>query len=943
MTRRMKCQIWMICMLVATTALADDLDQNFLAPPDSAKPWVYWFWQNGLVSRDGITADLEAMKHAGLRGALWMWAGVKEMEERGPVKFMSPEWWKLMRHTVREADRLGLRINLYNGTGWSHSGGPWVKPELSMQQVERVWETRIQGPGTKRLTIPKGDKTVAVVAYRLHDADLIESSSAIDLTDRVRESDTLDWDAPDGDWMVQVYRHRSTKESPGPVFEDARGLECDKLSPEAIEAHFNGFVRRVLDECGPEARRVIRWVHADSYEFGTPSWTPRFREEFRQRRGYDLLPYLPALTGPSLAGQIVDSTETTERFLWDFRRTRADLFAEGIGGHMRELCRREGIRLTTEPHLVGDVFDQLQYGGSVDEPMGNFLDSRRSQWYTDNPPVGPEMHLAKGEVSAAYTYGLDGVVWAEAFTGIDHAHAWKESPHSLKSWGDLWFTEGINCFSFHYFAQQPWNDRRPGVTLGPWGIHFDRHNTWFDLATGYLKYLTRCQHMLRQGLPVMDVCVLTGDRIMEQFAGHPELRACGYDYHGITPEVLVRDATVKDGWIVLPSGMRYRLLVTYSKTLRPETMQKLRDLVKDGAAIMGIKPTDAPGLAGYPSNRETVRRIAEELWGKDTNAGRSGRPFGLGQVFWGMPEKENIRDLMIRSYGLVCYMSCSREMEVLRALGVEPDFHYRASGTEVCEEMLAFMHRRVNESDLYFVSNQAERSRKEDCAFRIRRKQPELWDPVTGEIRDLPEYREENGRTVVPLEFQPSQSFFVLFRDTVDTARSTENTKNFDEFETLQELTGPWRVSFDPKWGGPEESLVFETLEDWTARPEEGIRHYSGKAIYQTSFKMPKIPRGKRVYLHLDGVKDIAAVLVNGESLGTVWTYPWSVEITNAFRVGTNELEVTVANEWVNRLIGDSRLAPEERITWSTHNPYSPDSPLLPSGLLGPVTVQVSK
>jgi hypothetical protein len=296
---------------------------------------------------------------------------------------------------------------------------------------------------------------------------------------------------------------------------------------------------------------------------------PKFREEFRRRCGYDPLPYLPAIVG-----KVVDGPEVSARFLWDFRRVRADLFAEGIGGHLRELCRREDMALTTEPHLVPDVFDQIQYGGHVSEPVGNFLGERRTAWYAENPPVGPEVHLAKGEASSAYTYGLNGVVWAEAFTGTDHAHAWKETPEYLKTWGDLWLTEGINRFCFHCWAHSPSLTRKPGITLGPWGIHFDRRNTWFDLATGYLSYLSRCQFMLQQGLPVMDVCMLTGDGVVAEFPRHPELRAAGYDYHGLTTDVLGK-ATVDNGLIVLPSGMRYRLLVTYSRELRPETMRKL--------------------------------------------------------------------------------------------------------------------------------------------------------------------------------------------------------------------------------------------------------------------------------------------------------------------------------------------------------------------------------
>ena len=647
---------------------AEELARGFQNPPPSARPWVYWFWLDGNITKEGITADLEAMQRVGLGGALWMWGGGVGEGVKGPVKFLSPQWWELMRHTVQEADRLGLKINLTAGSGWSHSGGPWIKPEHSMRRLELSQEIRLTGPGLKDVAIPGGDALVAVLAYplngghgrhaqgrgeghcpaplprvfpwptrstrirpragfprarrpatarrRLHPQWLVfefpnpfaaaalyiapfhdcgprqcqwqvskdgkeyqtvcrfelapntprtipfeapasrffrllitsahpfqgqeswnvqiaeiqllqqgeqplkkeplDSRAVVDLTAKLDSSGHLSWDVPPGTWTVQVFRHRSTGDQPHPILPDEGGLECDKLSPEAVEAHWNGYIRRVLDECGPAARRVIRWVHADSYEFGPQTWTPKFREEFKRRCGYDPVPYLPAIVG-----KVVDGTSISERFLWDFRRVRADLFAEGIGGHLRELCRREGMALTTEPHLVPEVFDQIQYGGYVSEPVGNFLGERRTAWYAQNPPVGPEVHLAKGEASAAYTYGLNGVVWAEAFTGVDHAHAWKETPEYLKTWGDLWLTEGINRFAFHCWAHSPSLTRKPGITLGPWGIHFDRRNTWFDLATGYLSYLSRCQFMLQQGLPVMDVCMLTGDGVVAEFPEAP--------------------------------------------------------------------------------------------------------------------------------------------------------------------------------------------------------------------------------------------------------------------------------------------------------------------------------------------------------------------------------------------------------------------------------------
>jgi hypothetical protein len=427
----------------ALVATGDELERNFHAPPDSSRAWVYWFWLNGNVSKEGITADLEAMKRAGLAGALWMWGGGLGATTDKPVKLLSSEWWKLMRHTIREADRLGLKLNITNGSGWSHSGGPWVSAKNGMQNLKVDSTIRWTGPGRMSLAIDRVT-LVRVLAY----AGELQSAKAVDLTDKVDNSGRLAWDVPRGAWTVYVFSHVPTGDRPHPIVQQEGGWECDKLSPEAVDENWKGFVLRILNECGPETRRVVRYVHVDSYEFGAATWTPGLLDIFQRRCGYNASPFLPALFG-----KVVDSPDISNRFHWDFKRLLADLFAEGIGGHFRDLAQAEGLKLTTEPHLVQGVFDHIQYGGHVSQPVGNFLDKRGTAWYGSVPRVGPEMHLAKAEASAAYTYGLDGVVWAEAFTGVDHPHAWHENPDYLQTWGDLWLSEGINRFCFHCWPQ----------------------------------------------------------------------------------------------------------------------------------------------------------------------------------------------------------------------------------------------------------------------------------------------------------------------------------------------------------------------------------------------------------------------------------------------------------------------------------------------------------
>jgi hypothetical protein len=550
--------------------------------------------------------------------------------------------------------------------------------------------------------------------------------------------------------------------------------------------------------------------------------------------------------------------------------------------------------------------------------------------------------MAKVEASSTATYGHDGVVWAEAFTGTDHAHAWHETLDYLKALGDLWLSQGINRFCFHCWVHSPSLTQKPGNTFGPWGIHFDRNNTWFDLSTGYLTYLARCQHLLQQGLPVTDVVVFSGDKVTDFFPTHPALPANGYDYHGLSSEIL-SEATVRDGSIALPSGMRYRLLITYEDSMKPATIRKLQELVQAGATIMGVKPTDAPGLAGYPGSVAEVRKIADEMWGTDRVAAQQGHVDGKGKVYWTEPGKSCWASETQGNFPFPAeYLDCSNELAVLKAIGVAPDFSYGASGKEDNDHMLISMHRRIGDVDFYFVSNQANAARSENCTFRITSRQPELWDAVTGEMRSLPGYTTTaGGGTMIRLKFEPGQSFFVVFQKPEEGKPVAG--KNFSELQPVLELGGPWEVSFDPKWGGPDK-IQFEKLEDWTKRPEEGIKYYSGKATYRKAFDYQReTNRHQRLFLDLGTVKDLAEVRLNGKTLGVVWCAPWRIEITDAVKSGSNQLELVVVDEWVNRLIKDSGLPPEKRLTWTTWNPYKPRSPLLPSGLLGPVRVMAEE
>ncbi|HQE28163.1 MAG TPA: glycosyl hydrolase [Phycisphaerae bacterium] len=719
---------------------------------------------------------------------------------------------------------------------------------------------------------------------------VVKPEAVIDITTHLETDGTLRWDVPAGEWVVLRVGMTPTGVKNAPASPEATGLEVDKMNRQAVAHHFDAFIGHLLSRMPEAERRAFRRVVADSYEMGSQNWTDGLAEVFRARYGYDPMRFLPVLTG-----RVVGGTDLSDRFLWDLRRLVADRIGTEYVGGLREQCDKHGLRLWLENYgHWGFPGEFLQYGGQSHDIGGEFWDQGQLGLI--------ELRAAS---STGHVYGKP-IISAEAFTsGGPH---WTMDPWHQKRRGDWACTEGINHFVLHLYIHQPFEDRIPGINA-PFGTEFNRHNTWFPHAKPWIEYLQRTHFLLQQGKYVADVAYFIGEDTPKMTGTRrPELPE-GYSFDYINAEAIEQRMQVRDGRFVLPDGMSYRLLVLPElTTMRPGVLRKLSELVKDGGAVLGEPPTRSPSLQDYPACDRQVRELAAAMWAGCDGQSVKSTQFGKGRVFRGMGLKA-----------------------VLDELGVPPDIE------GVTLKQFPWIHRAGPDADIYFLACQEDAVTRISPSFRVTGRQPELWDAVTGQMRDLPEFREENGRTVVPLEFAPRQSLFVVFRKPAGSP--DRNAKNFPGLVAVDELTGEWEVSFDPRWGGPA-STVFEKLVDWTTRSEDGIKYYSGLATYRKTFNLADAISSRPLYLDLGVVKNIARVRLNGKDLGLVWTAPWRVDIAQAVKPKGNVLEIDVINVWANRIIGDSKLPPDQRLTWTVHPHLGPKSPLLPAGLLGPVTLQ---
>ena len=614
------------------------------------------------------------------------------------------------------------------------------------------------------------------------------------------------------------------------------------------------------------------------------------------------MPYLPALSG-----KVVGNEDVSSRFLWDLRRLIADRVSYDYVGGLRDICHQHGLTTWLENYgHWGFPGEFLQYGGQSDEVAGEF-------WSVGE--LGDIENRAAS--SCAHIYGKRRV-WAESCTS--GGPNFGRYPYDMKPRVDRFFTEGINASLLHLYVHQPYEDRNPGMSAW-FGNDFHRKNTWFSQMGLFTDYLRRTNFMLQQGTYVADVAYFIGEDAPKMTGLIDPALPKGYAFDYINAEVLMTRATVQNGRLTLPDGMNYGLLVLPDQqSMRPELLKKIREMVQDGLAIYGDPPVYSPSLSGYPEADKEVQNMGKELFAAKNS--------GKGKV----------------------YRRGTDLQEALDDLGIIPDFKIMtatdAKTTAAADTKLTaaasvdvpvlYIHRTMDEGDIYFIANQSAEKVTFESGFRVAAGlHPELWNPLTGEQRPLPVSKRMGQTTALALELDGNESSFIVFRK----GRKVSGTKqNFPTQEVFRTIDTPWQVVFEKGKRGPETPVTFTFLTDWKDSDDDRIKYFAGQAVYTTQFTLDKIP-SKALYLDLGKVMVMAKVKLNGQYAGGVWTTPYRLNVTDFLQKGENTLEITVVNNWQNRLIGDQQLPENERLTWTPVNPWRANSPLQSSGLLGPVVL----
>lgn len=762
--------------------------------------------------------------------------------------------------------------------------------ELSLHSVGRVNEFERKAGFTVAEDYYALDTPEAAANFPVSPADVE------DLTGKMAADGLLKWAPPPGEWVVLRFGYSLTGATNGTAAPEVTGLEVDKLNRRHVRDYMDSYLDNYSKFLAPAfmGARGLSGIMHDSAEMWPQNWTEDMLEQFQQLRGYDPRPWLPVLTGV-----IVKSGAASDKFLWDFRRTIAQLTAENhyaeiaAASHVRGL-KQYGEALEYYRPILGDDMQMRRY---TDMPAG-------AMWMSypfDKDPLPTFVGDVYGAASVAHLYGQN-LAAAESFTSI--LQPWAHAPRHLKPIADLQFALGINRIIVLSSVHQP-TEQAPGMSLGVAGQYFNRHETWGEEAGPWVTYLARSSHLLQQGRFFADVAYFYGEEApLTTLADRGRLNdvPTGYAFDFVNAEALLELLQVRGKSLVVPSGMRYRVLQLggSSNKMTLPVLRKIRSLVQDGAVVVGAAPLESPSLA---DDEVEFKGIKAELWGSDGK----GRSFGRGRVY---------------GTGTIEH--------ALSSESIPPDFTYSNP-----QAHLMFLHRTLPDGELYFVHNRKNRDEIVETSFRVTGKAAELWHADTG-VTEPASFRIEGGRTVVPLRLQAYDSVFLVFRRPALTQSHTTSAQLTEKIGTID---GPWTVSFQPGRGAPP-VLEFTKLQSWSTHPAPGVKYFSGSAVYNKRISAPRswFEPGARLVLDLGVVRELASVSLNGRSLGIVWKPPYTVDITQVLQPGENTLEVRVTNLWVNRLIGDQQPG-AEKYTFTAVPTYEANAPLLPSGLLGPVAL----
>jgi hypothetical protein len=726
----------------------------------------------------------------------------------------------------------------------------------------------------------------------------IAKSDIVDLTGKMQPDGMLDWTPPaGGDWVILRFGASliGAKNSPAPT--DATGPEVDKFDHTAVKAYLEHYLVMYKDALGPGlmGKHGLGFVVNDSWEAGNQTWTADMVARFKQLRGYDPLPWMPVL-----AGRVVESPAASDRFLWDYRKTITDLIATEHYGQIEETLHQWGLGHYAESQEDRRAFiaDGMEVKKLAEVPMG-------AMW-TQSPGVNKPLYGFNADdresASVAHIYGQN-LAAAESLTSCNSSIAYVWSPGTLKPTADQEFLNGINRFAIHESAHQALVNKEPGISLGPCGQWFNRNETWADEAGAWVDYLARSSFLLQQGRFAADILYFYGEdsNITRIFSDSAPALPAGFDFDFVNADALMHELAVTGSNITTKSGMSYRLLVLDPRSRRMSlpVLRALYKLVEAGAVVAGEKPTASPSLADDSAEFD---RLSSEIFG----TGNGVQVLGKGKVFAG-----------------------STADSTLKTLDLAPDFNYFGD-----DEQIAFLHRRLTEGDIYFVDNRSDKDSTFDASFRVAGRVPELWYAETGKTAPVA-FTIASGRTTVPLHLEPWGTVFIVFRK---PTRETAHTLPPTTLVSLGSVDGQWTVAFQPGRGAPA-SITLDKLISWSDSTDPGVKYFSGKGTYSKTLQAPAewFARHATLWLDLGDVRNLAVVTVNGKQLPTAWHAPYRVDVTSALKPGANQISITVINAWINRLIGDLQPNVTTKYTFSTWPAYKRDSPLAPSGLVGPV------